>query len=396
MKAVDADEPGSANSQVAYEIIAGNLNEQFSVDSVSGVIYPVAGGDGGKQYAPAQPQPQPQPLPLPAELPSTLREPILPHREHNSLDPSGKIKPTHEIEGDSSRGPKRLQIGQQQQPFDRQQQEPAPANATSKPVMPELPTMDVEQLPALDLLMSLESAASNSPHPKPQIPLTTAAAGSARANSQLGPITTLVVRAHDFGIPLRSSTVKVNIFNQALLTRSVSLILNGTTEQLDSKREAIERAFSSLTGSRATIESLDALSDSSSLSVARVRLAVPEHSLVDLTDLSGLMGAIDYRTPGHEQQAGQPANSRPPTYYFEGSSSSPNSNLSSPIGGATSNTHLGHNIYSDIHSYAIDSNAALERRLLIYIIIVGVCILALLVAWMIYYCCSRTDQHSQK
>lgn len=111
---------------------------------------------------------------------------------------------------------------------------------------------------------------------------------------RLPPLTTLLVRARDFGIPIRSSTVKVNIHNQALLNRSISIILNGTIDQLNAKRDLIERGFAALTGAKTIIESIDALSESSSLSVARARLMIPIHSLVDLTDLNPLMIALEH------------------------------------------------------------------------------------------------------
>ena len=38
VEAVDGDAPGGKNSDVRYEILTGNYERKFSVDSVSGVI----------------------------------------------------------------------------------------------------------------------------------------------------------------------------------------------------------------------------------------------------------------------------------------------------------------------------------------------------------------------
>lgn len=472
--AVDSDEPHTANSQVAYEIIAGNQNEQFSIDTVSGAIYPSINGlSGFDDLTSSNPANVPQ-------IPPILNEPITPynphssqqsgsntfgqHHDHNQVTPdlTGRIKPSHEIEETTMRPARprdnsNIQYNQLQQQnwtsmdtsssssqprkihkitvqvndspalksFESAHSNRADGNNQSSSVDSKneiepkrsgrlnseqnqrlnsrlrAVSMDQDQLPALDLLLNLESTNEHSQvekNPKSD-PSSTAQQSKVHQTRSVGglkqaqfgsagilkmpPVTTLIVRAHDFGIPLRSSTVKINIYNQALLSRSVSVILNGTAEQLELRRDAIERAFSSITGSKATIETIEALSESSSISVARVKLAVPQHSLVDLTDLSALMNAIDYHPHQFENQQ-----SRHPTtitHYIPSDRLIPttntmSSNITSGVGG----------FFNDIHSYAIDTSG-LERRLLIYIIIVGVCILALLVIWMIYSC-SREDR----
>lgn len=470
VKAIDIDEPNSANSQVAYEIIAGNQNDLFSIDSVSGVIYSniasSADGNLGEQNKINPPR-----------IPPILKEPITPFKPPENHEISGKILPSapgnHEVEeathysslkklfstssSDTVSTPISIiqysennRIGWPKSNLSSSPDETAnslpnftdynnkssssSSSSSSSPVASDsaatqakqqksgrllsphqMPPVDVEQLPALDLLLNLESSnqeqnsyltttsyhssnnnARSLSHTTNTLQSNTAALTSqAFGNAaKMPPITTLIVRAHDFGIPLRSSSVKVNIYNQALLSRSVSVILNGTSEQLEQRREAIERAFSSVTGSKAVIESIDALSESSSLSVARVRLAVPLHSLVDLTDLSALMNALDY----HEYQHSSGA-TRYPTHYL-GSLPNGQPGILSYIPGPNgiiegmpaSNATSGKSIFTDIHSYALDTNNALEKRLLIYIIIVGVCILSLLVIWMIYSCSREGDQ----
>lgn len=349
VRALDADEANGANSQVAYEIIAGNQNELFTIDAHSGAIYPTG----------ATNQPSNGKGPPSNVLPPTLTEPIEPFE-------AGKIRPNHEIEGSGGVRARTAANRSSENPIAERRAKSGRVHAGSGPAL------DVEQLPALDLLLSLESSE-----------LPDSGGGVAARSPQQAqvyatpPLTTLIVRAHDFGIPLRSASVKVNIYNQALQSRSLSVILNGTAEQLEQRRQSIERAFSSITGSRATIESIDALSESSSISVARIKLAVPQHSLVDLTDLSALMNALDYRPHDFGQ-------ARYPTLY--GIDSKHIQSLNSVV---SSNFTNPNNILTDIQSYALDSG--LERRLLVYIIIVAVCILALLVIWMIYSC-SREDQ----
>lgn len=406
VRAVDSDEPNSASSQVAYEIIAGNQNDQFSIDTVSGAIYPVNldAQDANKNVLP--------------QVPSIINEPIRPYGSAGAANShqAGKILPSHEVEEATYPTPTSRFNRQHnnhssgEEPFSSQQHnlatnEAASARsidqdrrqpgakqaftynfqATSQPAFTgttagnsgrlSVPPMDTEQLPALDLLLNLESDQVNH-----QLPRSLAASPVYSINSfnsmKVPPVTTLIVRAHDFGIPLRSSTVKVNIYNQALMTRSVSVILNGTAEQLEPRREAIERAFSSMTGSRASIESIDALSDSSSISVARVKLTVPQHSLVDLTDLSALMNAIDYNPNAHDQNFRHPPGSSV-THYLGKDRFWPT--MSSNI------TSGGHALDSDTHIYSLDTSR-LEGRLLLYIIIVGVCIFAVLAIWAICFC----------
>lgn len=447
VKAIDIDEPNSANSQVSYEIIAGNQNDLFSIDTVSGVIYsniaPSADGGLGENKI------------NPPRIPPILREPITPFKPHENHETSGKILPSagnHEVEEAAYSSLKKLfstspdttptptpisiqysennRIGRPNRlvsSFSSTSDEIANSSPTfntdsnnkssssisnlatqakqqiSGRLLPQqVPPVDVEQLPALDLLLNLESSnqeqssylatQANHSNVSRSLPTISTAALTSQAfghAAKVPPVTTLIVRAHDFGIPLRSSSVKVNIYNQALLSRSVSVILNGTAEQLEQRREVIERAFSSITGSKAVIESIDSLSDSSSLSVARVRLAVPLHSLVDLTDLSALMNALDY----HEYQH---SGAKYPTHYL-GSLPNGQAGILSYIpnsGGMIegSNATSGKSIFTDIHSYALDTNNALEKKLLIYIIIVGICILSLLVIWMIYSCSREGDQ----
>lgn len=393
VRAFDADEPGSVNSQVAYEIIAGNQNDQFIIDSLSGVIYPSLSGAPLELDAE-----QGRPGGLPA-LPPALTEPIIPYQGHgsrnqNSPEPAGKIMPSHEVEDASARhattsphGSPRYQSGRQRMEEGR--------NLSAPP-------MDVEQLPALDLLLNLESSdssttlGSRSEESKHLLAARSYSLGEPSFQSlKVPPVTTLIVRAHDFGIPVRSSTVRVSIYNQALLSRSISVILNGTAEHLELKRESLERALSSLTGSRASVESIDALSDSSSISVARVKLAVPPHSLVDLTDLSGLLSALDYK-PAQQvtehQQFRHPELAQPgstlgglngATHYIA------TGDKLVPVGSLNGSTNG--NLFNEIQSYAIDTSG-LERRLLIYIIIVAVCILILLLIWMVYSCSKESEQ----
>lgn len=405
VSATDLDEPSSANSQVAYEIIAGNQNDQFAIDSLSGTIYPV----NSKQ------------APTAVKIPSMLAEPIVPF--NSRPDQAGKILPSgHEVE-ESTGAPPGGAATNQNQPlrlkgWPKTVPPPGAVGERNEPALAvgertgrvSAPQLDLEQLPRLDLLLNMESRAElGAPPGTGQAP-----GGDGHGQQQardlgpalahfdplkVAPVTTLVVRAHDFGIPLRSSTCKVIIHNQALQARTISVILNGTAEQLEPRRDAIERAFGSLTGSRASIDSIEALSESSSISVARVRLtAAQQHGLVDLTDLSALMGAIDYRPPAGQADAQhqfRPAGSAPVTHYIAAGDrlypASPvghhhqAANVSGPGPGAGAPPEL----YTDIHSFAMDSSA-LERKLLIYIIIVGVCILALLVIWMIYSC-SRED-----
>ena len=382
VSARDPDEAESANSQVAYEIIAGNQNEQFAIDALSGAIYATA----------AQPAPSLGP-PEPVRLSPALAEPIVPFRPrpdqaHGKILPSvgpGEVE-VEEAPASRNRQPAGLGLGWPKSA------EPATGGRSGRLLTaPNGPMVDVQQLPALDLLLNLDSesapssssssAAAAEQRSQPPASPRRAPAPEPQAFDPLkvAPITSLVVRAHDFGIPIRSSSCKVNIYNQALLARSMSVILNGTAEQLEQRREAIERAFGALTGSRAQIESIEALSESSQISVARFRLAQPQHSLVDLTDLSALMGALEYR-PATEQFR-HPSS----THYIAAGDK-----IYPQIPSQTSNISSAPTFYTDINSLALDSNA-LERRLLIYIIIVAVCILALLVVWMIYSC-SREDK----
>lgn len=394
IRAVDADEPAGANSQVAYEIIAGNQNEQFIIDSLSGVIYPSL---GGSSFDASHPDSTKTGLP---KIPPALIEPIIPYAGHAvsgsaGPEPAGKILPSHEVE--ESRAPIATSLG----PRQRLETSQISRNLSAPP-------LDVEQLPALDLLLNLESQGS----PTTATPPEQANKHQLNVRSLLGPgevplafqslkvppVTSLIVRAHDFGVPVRSSTVRVNIYNQALLSRSISVIMNGTAELLEQRRDALERALSSLTGSKATVESIDSLSESSSLSVARVRLAVPPHSLVDLTDLSSLLSALDYKHPAqqvgeqhfrHQEQPGAITH-----YVATGDKVVPtNGPLQQAIaaGNLTGLSPTNSNLFNDIQSYAIEASG-LERRLLIYIIIVAVCILALLLIWMIYSCSKESEQ----
>ena len=397
VKALDLDEPGSANSQVAYEIIAGNQNEQFSIDTVSGAIYPVPS-------LPDLPSTSAKTANTLPQIPPILGEPIVPFSsKREPHEQEGKLAPpNHEIEETPAEGLRR-QPGLAADGSETGNRRPAgwprmgtgeldernsssalnrsgahgSGNSDPRSGRLSLPSMDVEQLPALDLLLNLESeqpvgstslAASGQPVTRslPANPI----------NQRLPPITTLIVRAHDFGIPLRSASVRVNIYNQALLSRTLSVIFNSSAESLEQKRQAIERAFGSVTGSRATIESIEALSESSSISVARMRLAVPQHSLVDLTDLSTLVNALDQ----HQQQVDSQSQQQLKTPNTIGHYTPMSSNI----------TSSGGNIFSDMHAYALETNG-LERRLLVYIIIVGVCILALLLIWLVYSC-GRDDR----
>ena len=423
VQAHDLDEPNSANSQLAYEIIAGNQNEQFAIDSLSGLVY-LTGRQPTLQTAP-------QPSSTRVSIPSILSEPIVPHsqNEHNrrQLDSAGKILPlgggSREIEETTQRQPLRLNWPPRSAASMAAEQRDKPKEPSSAERAGRIsaPMLDLnDQMPALGLLLGLEaepsrqldgslvaatterapeaapSSRSKVLQPPPPPPLESAAA-QAPAHFEplsLPPVTTLVVRAHDFGIPIRSATCKVNIYNQALQSRSLSVILNGTVEQLSERREAIERSLGALTGSRAHLDSLEALSDSSSLTVARVRLVVPtgHHQLVDLTDLSALMQALDYKLPQsasdqqQQQQQQQRHATTGPTYIVP-IHSIPLS--SSNLSAAATGLPIGQpGLYTDtqINSFALESSA-LEKRLLIYIIIVGICILALLVIWMIYSCC---------
>lgn len=451
VRALDADEPNSANSQLAYEIIAGNQNEKFAIDSLSGEIYALAVGPSLARRPPSDLQNNNNNNNK-VDLPSSLFEPLAPFGR--PLDSSGKILPPggrhtdahREVEETTQRQPpatptlklnwpprsaseraqrpigearlaKRLPQSQAQQASGQRAHSPAHSDSLE------------DQLPALDLLLNLESehspVASGAPDHSQSVatderqsaaghhsqslaatptssqptadkqqqvrslPETNAATSGHFEALKLPPVTTLVVRAHDFGIPIRSATCKVNIYNLALQSRVLSVILNGTVEQLAERREPIERSFGALTGSRAQIERLEPLSDSSSLTLARVRLAIPigahHHQLVDLTDLSGLMQALDYKpavSGAGDQQQRQSSAAPPPTYIIPlGLPAGPSSNLS---GGP--NLQAGLYTDSQLNSFALESSA-LEKRLLIYIIIVAVCILALLVVWMIYSCC---------
>lgn len=347
--ATDADEPGTANSQLAYEIIAGNQNELFAIDAITGAVY-VAG------QSLLQPSPS-------SALPPTLSEPITPFngRSHGGggggLSLSSKIRPSareiEEARSSSKRASSGGGVGDER------------ARLWS-------PTLDSEQLPALDLLLNLESSHQPENTTAPRSKLHERAAAIQSDQFRFAPVTTLVVRAHDFGIPLRSATTRVSIYNLALQSRALSLILNGTLEQLEPRREAIERAYGSLTGSRAQIDAIDALTDSSSLSVARVSLAAPAHSLVDLTDLS----ALSYALEGGASSVPHDAHRHQLHHYAAPA------NITSPV---TYNTDNNNNEAVERVPAAL-LGAQLERRLLIYIIIVAVCILLLLLIWILYWC----------
>lgn len=443
VRALDADEPNTANSQVAYEIIAGNRDEQFVLDSLSGTLYP-----SGQQPASFVSDPtsqQQQLVPPPLQLPPSISAPIEPFKGSGPLRPAapGKILPGREIEESTWPPPSTAGMGssavarantkqrKMKQRMDASRVEyddSVSSSATNSPPArltdSHLSSANQEQASSGEDsdLMRLESAAAaaevHAQHTRSLIGTHHQSPGA-----KMPPIITLIVRAHDFGIPLRSSTVRVNIYNQAQLSRTLSVILNGTAEQIDSRREPIERALSSLTGSRATIESVESLSESSSLCVAHVRMLVPQHNLVDLTDLTALIDAIDYRPhsyphpyshvypPAHES-GGHP--SRAGSGQSSTSSSGPADKLQphGPFGGPTpgaitpvaanisqqaNNGQLSHFLENTFYHSSTGltgdpSAAAVERRLLIYIIIVAICILSLLVLWMIYSC-SQSSEH---
>jgi hypothetical protein len=458
VSATDADEPSSANSQVAYEIIAGNQNDLFAIDSLSGAIYPTGSAGGASPASPSRP----------IQMPSILSEPILPfistrdqHNHNRQPDQHGKILPSpnahgHEVEetttpsgqpllrlnwprsvspsgGDSASaasGEARLGRGRQSRqnvlpaadllPVESGGGEPSSSSLFKRhhQTRAATPTGTTQTEPKQSQQQQPQTAQSQRgvrPNDRDIVQhLNQGNPGHQQQQhfdaSKLPPVTTLVVRAHDFGIPLRSATCKVNIYNQALLSRSLSVILNGTAEQLEQRRELIERSFGALTGSRVQIESIDALSDSSSISVARLKLAIPAgHSLIDLTDLSALMTAVDYKPPPgsncptQQQQQNLEQFRHPIHYITTGDRIYPihhapiSSNISSATGSAGGGgaTATGTTpIFTDFQSFEHASNI-IERKLLFYIIIVGICILALLVIWMIYFCC-REDQQQQR
>lgn len=417
VRAIDADEPGTANSQVAYEIIAGNRDEQFVIDSLSGQIYPAgqqpAGMGSISATGSAGSTPSIYPTPS-TQMPPEVTVPILPYiRPHQTHHSSGKILPNREVEETtwspgrprlvnivatanenntsniwSDREPTRQNAGSGHQQQDQHYIDikAAKKRTTSAAVSGSSdPVISMESEINEHFTRSLVNRYHSSPH-----------------NNKLPPIITLIVRAHDFGIPLRSSTTRVNIFNQALISRTLSVILNGTAEQIESRSEAIERAFSSITGSKVQIEGVETLSDSSSICVAHVRLTSPQHNLVDLTDLTALIDAIDYHPhsyphsyshsypPQHQSGQTTPTGNRAnPTSYINGQ---PDFNNPLPSANITSSSFPGH-IFNDFHNPLSDSNL-IERRLLIYIIIVAICILSLLVIWMIYWC-SQEDKRSK-
>lgn len=424
VKAVDLDEPGTANSQVAYEIIAGNRDEQFVIDSLTGHIYPngqqpstTTGSDIDNRH---------QLLPPPL-LPPAISSPIEPYNRSTASMPygfssslGGKNLPGREIEETTANphtpGRSRL-INTEPSSLEQklsQNDDFSSSSSSSLPLAKRMvsnghPTATTNGFTSQTEAM-LKSESTIEEDLQQHVRSLTSNFNNNR-QSKLPPIITLVVRAHDFGIPLRSSTVRVNIYNQAQLSRTLSVILNGTAEQIDSRRDSIERAFSSLTGSRAIIESVESLSDSSSLCVAHFKLIVPQHNLVDLTDLSGLMDAIDYRPHSYTHPY---SHAYPPQHEHSGSGSMSsqngqpkqhtdlnnqfNSQFGSPAAAAPANitsmfpdlTHPFH-----LNGQQFDPNGvAIERRLLIYIIIVAICILSLLVLWMVYSCNNQNNNNN--
>lgn len=376
VRAIDTDEPGTANSQVAYEIIAGNRDELFVIDSFSGSIHPAS------QHSANFEVPKTNTNPAPMFLPPEITNPIKPYNPSPSQHSSGKILPGREVE-ETTWPPNRTSsvwntgaasssgLNNQQQ-IDLKSSRKRTASANAMGADPILSSESEANQQTTRSLINRYSGTSN----------------------KLPPMITLIVRAHDFGIPVRSSTARVNIYNQALLTRTLSLILNGTSEQVEARSDAIERAFSSITGSKAQIEAVETLSDSSSLCVAHVRLSMPQHNLVDLTDLTALIDAIDYHPhsyphsyshsypPQHESNQNVPVPNR----------SNPSSYIHPPDGHSMSAANITGSSFSqflgDFHNPLSDSSL-IERRLLIYIIIVAICILSLLVIWMIYWCCQE-------
>lgn len=394
IRAIDSDEPGTANSQVAYEIIAGNRDEQFVIDSLSGAIYPA--GHQPPNFESTKYDASPAPILLPSEYPNRLPDEITTRIKPFTPSSGGKIFSGLEVEETTWQPRARPRIvdrenvtGHQGDHSDQRQVEDLSKAARKR----------TASISNIETMLSMESETNSDVNTRSLINRYS----SPTSNSKLPPMITLVVRAHDYGIPSRSSTARVNIYNQALLTRTLSVILNGTAEQIESRTEAIERAYSSITGSKAQIEAVETLSDSSSLCVAHVRLTVPQHNLVDLTDLTALIDAIDYRPhsyahsyshyypPQHESGPPTSATIRPysnnnivvPPATIRPGSSAP-ANITST---------LTNHIFGDPHNPLIESNL-IERRLLIYIIIVVICILSLLVIWMIYWC-NQEDRRSK-
>ncbi|RWS12551.1 cadherin-86C-like protein [Dinothrombium tinctorium] len=84
----------------------------------------------------------------------------------------------------------------------------------------------------------------------------------------------LSVRAHDSGIPYRSSTTEVYIFNQNFVNRTVRFLLNGSERSLNQKWQEIERLLNSVTGAKVHVYSIHSPANEKAANP-------PSHSVVD-------------------------------------------------------------------------------------------------------------------
>ncbi|XP_023225891.1 cadherin-86C-like [Centruroides sculpturatus] len=106
------------------------------------------------------------------------------------------------------------------------------------------------------------------------------------------PVITLVVRAHDQGVPVRSSTVAVQVHNQEYLNRTITFILPEHEEVYKDRKSELERGLSSLTGAHVNIHSIKPYNTSRERSLIKTWVAYPLSSTIDLTGLQFMVSDI--------------------------------------------------------------------------------------------------------
>ncbi len=80
-------------------------------------------------------------------------------------------------------------------------------------------------------------------------------------NDKFLPAIILMIRAHDQGIPYRSSTVPIYIHNPDFLNRTVAFIIRDSETNVKERKNSIEEGLSLLTGAKVHIYSMQPQKD---------------------------------------------------------------------------------------------------------------------------------------
>ncbi|XP_054716797.1 cadherin-86C-like [Uloborus diversus] len=106
------------------------------------------------------------------------------------------------------------------------------------------------------------------------------------------PVITLTVRAHDQGVPVKFSTVKVQVHYQEYLNRSISFIIPLSAKQASERKPDLERGFSTLTGAHVNVHSVHPHNASNEKSIIRCWVSYPLSSTVDLSNVENIIGNL--------------------------------------------------------------------------------------------------------